>query len=330
MKKSSVLKEIALELNVSVNTVSRALRDCSDISEKTKKRIRQKAIDMGYIQNSLSRLLNDEEKYLIAIIVESFENLYYMSFVQSFIEYSRDTNYDYMVLPIDKHGLDEETIKQCISQRVSFIITLVQISNKAIEFCQLNKIAVCAVGFDIEHPYCSSVFPDHRQQVSLCADWPRKRGALDVTFVSKTDGKSENKRYSILDNEWKSISPDGGVSWLTLDKREDIIEACRRNETGIFCYNDEVAYRVIELAKETLGDAFDVKSLNIVGIDGLPEKICGLIDITSAYIDFGEMLSAIKNLISKTIGGSEERIQCECEATLHVRKSDLSDEPDNI
>ena len=30
------LKEIAAELNISMNTVSRALRDCKDISKKTK------------------------------------------------------------------------------------------------------------------------------------------------------------------------------------------------------------------------------------------------------------------------------------------------------
>ncbi len=324
MKKSSVLKEIALELNISVNTVSRALRDCSDISENTKKRVRQKAIEMGYIQNSLSRLLNDMEKYLIAIIVESFDNLYYMSFVQSFIENSRDTNYDYMVLPIDKHGVDEETIKQCISQRVSFIITLVQISDKAIEFCQLNNIGVCAVGFDIGHPYCSSVFPNHKQQVSLGANYLKEHGAKDVVFVSKTDSKSENKRFSILESEWQAISPDGLVKWLTFEKMNQIVKECKKSGVGIFCYNDEVAYRVVEWSKEALGASFDENFLNIVGVDGLAEKICGLVDITSVHSDFKEMISVIKTLISKTTGGSETRVQCECEAFLHLKKSDLS------
>lgn len=322
MKKSSVLKEIALELNISVNTVSRALRDCSDISEKTKKRVRQKAIEMGYIQNSLSRLLNDMEKYLIAIIVESFDNLYYMSFVQSFIENSRDTNYDYMVLPIDKHGVDEETIKQCISQRVSFIITLVQISDKAIEFCKLNNIAVCAVGFDIGHQYCSSVFPNHRQQISLGANYLKNQEVKDVVFVSKTNSKSENKRFSLLVDEWQNISPGGQVSWLTFDEKDKIIEICNKESMGIFCYNDEVAYRVVDWAKERYGASFNENSLKIVGIDGLSEKICGLMDITSVYGDFKEMISAIKPLISKTNSGSETCIQCECNAFLHLKKSD--------
>ena len=41
--KSTGLKSIAYELNLSINTVSRALRDCDDISEATKEKVRQKA-----------------------------------------------------------------------------------------------------------------------------------------------------------------------------------------------------------------------------------------------------------------------------------------------
>ena len=49
--KTTRMKEIALELGVSLNTVSRALRDCYDISESMKEKVRQKAIEMGYVPN---------------------------------------------------------------------------------------------------------------------------------------------------------------------------------------------------------------------------------------------------------------------------------------
>ena len=52
MAKSTGLKAIAYELGVSVNTVSRALRDCKDISEHTKEIIRKKAYELGYIQST--------------------------------------------------------------------------------------------------------------------------------------------------------------------------------------------------------------------------------------------------------------------------------------
>lgn len=48
--KATGLKEIAYEVGLSINTVSRALRDCDDIAESTKKMIREKAYELGYMQ----------------------------------------------------------------------------------------------------------------------------------------------------------------------------------------------------------------------------------------------------------------------------------------
>ena len=55
--KSVGLKTIAYELNVSVNTVSRALRDCDDISVEMKEKVRQKAYELGYMPNNISQFI---------------------------------------------------------------------------------------------------------------------------------------------------------------------------------------------------------------------------------------------------------------------------------
>ena len=63
MKNKNVrLKEIASELNLSINSVSRALRDCSDISKTTKDLVIQKAIELGYMPNIIAQSLKDEVK----------------------------------------------------------------------------------------------------------------------------------------------------------------------------------------------------------------------------------------------------------------------------
>lgn len=320
MKKSSVLKEIATELGVSINTVSRALRDCSDISEKTKEKVRKKAIELGYIQNTLSRLLDNEGKALIAVIIKSFENLYYTSFVQSFIDQSAQSNYTYMVLPTDKYSMDVNVVKQCISQRVSFIITLCHISDKAIEYCQLNKIPICAAGFEPSHPYCSAVVPDYRQMVLLGAKYLyEKLGVRDVVYCSKTEGQSEINRYHQLRDEWTSICPQGQVTWVTYDKRDEIAEICAENEKGIFCYNDELAFKIVKLAKEMNGPDFDANKMKIVGVDGISAKICGMTDITSSYCDFAELISVIKSLIKNTAEDPNARIRYKCSVHLHEK-----------
>lgn len=320
MKKASVLKEIATELNLSINSVSRALRDCSDISEKTKDRVRKKAIELGYIQNTLSRLLVDDDKQLIAIIVKSFSNPYYTSFVQSFIELSHQSNYTYMVLPFDYDNVDINAIKQCISQRVSFIITLCPISDKAIDYCQLNQIPICAVGFDPKHPYCSWIYPDYQKMVFLTAQQLfAEYGNIDVVYCSKSYDYRENTRHRMICEVWKELCPQREVTWFTLDDKDKVAEICYENEKGIFCYNDEVAYTLIKHIKQKYGSTFNVDRLKIVGIDGISVKVCGMTDITSGYCDFSEMISIIQELIEETSKNPELRIHHQCDACLHIK-----------
>ena len=77
MTKSTGLKAIAYELGVSVNTVSRALRDCKDISEHTKEIIRKKAYELGYIQSTVANFLKKDEMKCIAIIINNLDNMYF-------------------------------------------------------------------------------------------------------------------------------------------------------------------------------------------------------------------------------------------------------------
>ena len=63
MEKNKVsLKTLAEELNLSMTTISRALRNCSDIGEKTKKIVREKAL----------LCLDDEIPHGIQVVVNSY------------------------------------------------------------------------------------------------------------------------------------------------------------------------------------------------------------------------------------------------------------------
>ena len=75
MAKSTGLKAIAYELGVSVNTVSRALRDCKDISEHTKEIIRKKAYELGYIQSTVANFLKKDEVFHIKMPCSCFKKV---------------------------------------------------------------------------------------------------------------------------------------------------------------------------------------------------------------------------------------------------------------
>ena len=67
--KQITLSDIALELNVSKVTVSKALRDHSDISDIMKNKVELKAKELGYTPNYIARNLSSKKTDLIIVII---------------------------------------------------------------------------------------------------------------------------------------------------------------------------------------------------------------------------------------------------------------------
>ncbi len=62
------LKDIALQCGVSVATVSKALNDQQDIGEETRRKIRQKAEELGYTTNAAARALKTKRTYNLGVL----------------------------------------------------------------------------------------------------------------------------------------------------------------------------------------------------------------------------------------------------------------------
>ena len=54
------MKDVAVECGVSIATVSKALNDHSDISEETRRKVKEAANRLGYYPNSAARALKTE------------------------------------------------------------------------------------------------------------------------------------------------------------------------------------------------------------------------------------------------------------------------------
>lgn len=68
-KPESTIVDIARELSISPATVSRALNDHPKISARTKQRVREKALELGYRRNKLASGLRNNKTYTIGMIV---------------------------------------------------------------------------------------------------------------------------------------------------------------------------------------------------------------------------------------------------------------------
>ena len=76
-KKVITLDDIAERVGTSKNTVSRALRDCSDISAVMKEKVKQTAMEMGYVPNRIAGFLRSKRSNIIAVAVNSLTNPFF-------------------------------------------------------------------------------------------------------------------------------------------------------------------------------------------------------------------------------------------------------------
>ena len=93
------LKDIASACGVSVATVSKALNDHNDVSTETKKRIRKRAEELGYMPNSAAKALKTNRTYNLGILFvdEAQSGLthdYYAALLDSFKREAEARGYD--------------------------------------------------------------------------------------------------------------------------------------------------------------------------------------------------------------------------------------------
>jgi len=79
-EKEVTIYDLARKLNISVATVSRALKDDPVVSKKTKKKISDLAQEMGYRSNHFARNLRTQRTHTIGVIIPRI-NSYFMSAV---------------------------------------------------------------------------------------------------------------------------------------------------------------------------------------------------------------------------------------------------------
>ena len=73
-EKNVTIKNIAERLNISFSTVAKALNDDPVVKEETRKRVREKAAELGYFPNSIARGLRSNTTKTIGIILNDIEN----------------------------------------------------------------------------------------------------------------------------------------------------------------------------------------------------------------------------------------------------------------
>lgn len=151
MRKASVtIKEIARLLEISKSTVSRALRDSSEISAETKKRVIDLAESLHYSPNPIALSLLKNRTQTIGVIVPDIANRFYSSTIGGIEDIAYSRGYHTMIY--QSHELLERELsatRHIAQRRVDGLVVAISSQSEDTDhFIELQEQGIPVVLFD--------------------------------------------------------------------------------------------------------------------------------------------------------------------------------------
>jgi len=101
-RKRLTLQDVADVLSVTAATVSKALRDSSDISPATKETVRKVSLELGYRPNLLARSLINNRSKILGVLVPDLRISFYTAAVRGIYEEAGKKGYQCVILVHDE------------------------------------------------------------------------------------------------------------------------------------------------------------------------------------------------------------------------------------
>lgn len=149
-KRHISLKDLAQELNVSISTVSRALKDHPEISPEMRRKVKQLAAERHYTPNPLAMGLLKQETRMIGVIVPDLVTHFYASVISGIESFAKEKGYFILIFSSNESVEKEvESIDNLLKARVEgLIVCLSQETQSYDHFERLVEQEIPLVFFD--------------------------------------------------------------------------------------------------------------------------------------------------------------------------------------
>ncbi len=206
MKKKITLKHIARELDVSISTVSKALKNSEEIGRDTKEKIQAFAKLYNYKPNNIAISLKNKRTKNIGVIVPTIVHHFFTTVVRGIENYANAKGYNVIVCLSDE-SFEKEVINMEMLANGSidgFIMSLSSGTEKSKDFNHLKEVAeqgIPLVLFDrvTDEIECDKIVIDDLLAAYMATkkliDEGRRKIALLTTPDYFSVGRERNKGY---------------------------------------------------------------------------------------------------------------------------------------
>ena len=209
-EKEVTIYDLARKLNISIATVSRALKDDPVVSKKTKKKIADLAEEMGYRSNHFARNLRNQRTNTIGVIVPRL-NSYFMSTVIAGIESVANKEGYNLIISQSSESFEKEmaSAKTMFNNRVDgLLVSLAYDTEDLTHFDSFFKRKIPLIFFDrvVEHENCTNILIDNRKAAYEATAHLIKQGCKKIVHITATPKRNvyvdrlQGYKQSLSDN----------------------------------------------------------------------------------------------------------------------------------
>lgn len=264
MKRKVTLKQIAKELDVSISTVSKALRNSIEISEDTRQKVQAFAKLYNYKPNNIALSLKNKKTKTIGIIIPEIVHHFFATVISGIEQVANENGYNVIVCLSDE-SFDKEVINMEMLANGStdgFIMSLSKETQLKKDFHHIQEVinqGMPVVMFDriTNDVLCDKVIIDDQLAAYDAVEFLIKKGFRDIGLVTTVDyvsvGKLRTEGYVNALNDH-----DLPVNENIIVKIEDIENCAAKIEKmllenkpdAIFAVNELFAVTTIKLANK--------------------------------------------------------------------------------
>lgn len=249
------LKDIARDLGVSVVTVSKVLRNHTDISEETRERVLKRMKELNYRPNLAARALVTGRSCTMGLVVPDLVHPFFSHVAKGVSKALRKKGYSLFISSSEEDAqLEQQEIEQMLARRVdALIIASAQFGADSLRRIQEQQVPFVLIdrqfpGFAANFIGVDDVAVGRMATSHLLDQGCRRIAHIRGPEVSPAVGRLQGYRQALAAH---SISPSSNLIVLsrTGDDSGDVsgyeamlkLLALQPRPDGVFCYNDPTA-----------------------------------------------------------------------------------------
>ncbi|MDG1714838.1 LacI family DNA-binding transcriptional regulator [Lacinutrix sp.] len=272
MKRKVTLKQIARELDVSISTVSKALKNNKEISEDTRQKVQAFAKLYNYRPNNIALSLKNRQTKTIGVIIPEIVHHFFSKVIRGIELVANKRGYN-VIVGLSNESFDKEVINMEMLANGSIDGFILSISKETLlqqdyhHFIETINQGMPIVMFDriVNEVNCDKVIVDDLKGSKKAVNKLISSGCKHIAIITTRDyvsvGKLRTQGYLEALNE-NLISPESDLilkvendaisdnDLLQLEKEIEDLFKKNKNIDGVFAVNEFYALAAMKVLRK--------------------------------------------------------------------------------